>query len=65
MIVDESLADIVLVKKAEMEEWRKKQEQLRLEMEETSNRVESTIADVKNDFEKQMRESEITYKKEK
>jgi len=48
MIVDEALADIVLVKKTEMEEWKKKQEQLRIEMEETSNRVESTIADIKN-----------------
>lgn len=65
MIVDEALADIVLVKKAEMEEWKKKQEQLRIEMEETSNRVESTISDVKNSFKKQMTDQEIAHKKEK
>lgn len=52
MIVDKALADIVLVKKTDMEEWRKKQELLRQEMEETSARVESTIADVRNKFKK-------------
>lgn len=62
MIVDEALADIVLVKRAEMEEWRKKQEQLRQEMEETTNRVETTIADVKNSFNKQMTDQEISHK---
>lgn len=65
IIVDEALADIVLVKKTEMEEWRKKQELLRQEMEETSNRVESTIADVKNSFKKQMVDQEISHKREK
>lgn len=65
MIVDKALADIVLVKKADMEEWRKKQEQLRQEMEETSSRVESTIADIKNSFKKQMTDQEIAHKKEK
>ena len=65
MIVDNQLADIVLVKKQDMEEWRKKQEQLRQEMEETSARVESTIADVKNSFKKQMTDQEISHKKEK
>lgn len=48
-----------------MEEWRKKQEQLRQEMEETSARVESTIADVKNSFKKQMTDQEISHKREK
>lgn len=64
-IVDKGLADIVLVQKADMEEWRKKQEQLRQEMEETSSRVESAIADVRNSFKKQMTDQEISHKKEK
>jgi len=65
MIVDKALADIVLVKKADMEDWRKKQEQLRHEMEETSARVESTIADVRNKFKKEMTDLEISHKREK
>jgi hypothetical protein len=65
VIVDKTLADIVLVKKADMEEWRKKQELLRQEMEETSARVESTIADVKNKFKKEMTDLEISHKREK
>lgn len=33
LIVDEQLADVVLIKRQEMEDWTKKQEQLKNEME--------------------------------
>jgi WD40 repeat protein len=47
MIVDSELADIVLVKKSHIGEYRKKQEQLRAEMEETNNKVEYRISDLR------------------
>ena len=39
-IVDEALADIVLVKKNEMEEWQKRSEKLKQELNLTKKRVE-------------------------
>jgi WD40 repeat protein len=39
-IVDEALADIVLVKKNEMEEWQKKQEELKQELAINKRKVE-------------------------
>lgn len=43
MVVDEHLAQIVLVKKSVMEAWRKRQEQLKIEMEEENNKVETSL----------------------
>lgn len=39
-IVDETLADIVLVKKNEMEEWQRKQETLKYELNMNKKKVE-------------------------
>ena len=64
LIVDEELASIVLVKKDEMDEWRKKQEQLKVEMEETNNKVEYKIQDLKFNYQKQMEELEMQKAKE-
>ena len=50
MIVDQALANIVLIKKEEMEEWTKKQEQLKAEMEEAQSKLESSLAEVRNKF---------------
>lgn len=50
MVVGEELADIVLIKRQEMEEWTKKQEQLRVEMEEAQHKLESSVTEVKNKF---------------
>jgi hypothetical protein len=43
MVVDEQLANIVLVKKAVMEEWRKRQEQLKQEIEEENSKVKNSV----------------------
>ena len=50
MIVAEELSDIVLIERQEMEEWTKKQEQLRCEMEEAQHKLESSVTEVKNKF---------------
>ena len=49
-LVDSGLADVVLIKKMEMEEWTKKQEQLKIDMEQAQAKVETTISDVKNTY---------------
>jgi hypothetical protein len=41
-----------------MEEWRKQQEMLRLQMEEESNKVESSLRSEKYDFEKKIAKME-------
>lgn len=65
MIVDEGLAEIVLISRGDMENWTKKQEQLRLEMEEAQHKLESSIAEVKNRFTKQIEEADASNLKEK
>jgi|Laugresu1bdmlbsd_1035121.scaffolds.fasta_scaffold78125_1 hypothetical protein len=56
--IKHELAEIVLVNKSLMEEWRKLQEQLRLQMEEESNKVESSLRSEKYDFEKKIAKME-------
>lgn len=60
MVVDAALADIVLVKKSEMDEWRKRQEQLKNEMEETNSKVDYKIGELKYRYETQLQEMERT-----
>lgn len=52
LIVDEALADVVLIKWQEMEEWTKKQEQLKNEMEDAQHKLESSVTEIKNWFSK-------------
>lgn len=49
---------MVLVNRGLMEEWRKQQELLRLQMEEESNKVESSLRSEKYDFEKKIAKME-------
>jgi hypothetical protein len=49
-IVDEALADIVLVKKHEMEEWQRRQEQLKHELAVTKKKVESKLTESKQKY---------------
>ena len=56
--INDELAEIVLVNKSLMEDWRKQQEQLRLQMEEESNKVESSLRSEKYDFEKKIAKME-------
>lgn len=56
--IEDFLAQIVLVNKGLMEEWRKSQEVLRLQMEEESNKVESSLRSEKYDFEKKIAKME-------
>lgn len=65
MIVDEGLADIVLIARDEMENWTKRQEALKNEMEDAKHKLESAVTEVKNKFSKQAEEAESSYKKEK
>lgn len=51
-IVDESLADIVLVRKQEMEEWRKKQEKLQTELNINKRKVEMKLRETKQKYER-------------
>jgi hypothetical protein len=57
-MVDGSLADIVLVKKQEMEHWREKQEQLQLELAVNKKKVELKLRETKLKYERQYREIE-------
>ena len=49
---------MVLVNRGLMEDWRKQQELLRLQMEEESNKVESSLRSEKYDFEKKIAKME-------
>jgi hypothetical protein len=57
-IVDESLADIVLVRKQEMEEWRRKQESLQFELNVNKRKVDMKLRETKQKYEKQYQEIE-------
>ena len=57
-VVDEALADIVLVKKGEMEEWQRKQEALRQELAMNKRKVEANLAEAKAKYERQYNEIE-------
>ena len=65
MIVDEELAKIVLIRRDEMEEWTKKQEQLKSDMDEMEHKLENTISETRHKYEKQLEEVENSNKKEK
>lgn len=41
--IDDRLTNIVMIEKQMMEEWRKQQEQLKLDMEKENNTVESSL----------------------
>ena len=56
--IKDELAEIVLVNKSLMEEWRKQQDLLRTQMEEESNKVESSLRSEKYDFEKKIAKME-------
>lgn len=51
-IVDEALADIVLVKKDEMEKWQRKQDKLKHDLNVNKKLVEQKIAQSKAKYEK-------------
>lgn len=57
-IVDEALADIVLVKKHEMEEWQQKQEQLKHDLNVNKKKVEQKLLESKQKYERQYVEIE-------
>jgi hypothetical protein len=50
-IVDEQLADIVLVKKHEMEEWQHRQDKLKFELNITKRKVEQRLNETKMKYE--------------
>lgn len=50
-MLDEELAQIVLVEKAVMEDWRKKQEQLKQDMEEENSKIDTNLRHEKQGFE--------------
>lgn len=52
-VVDEALADIVLVRKQEMEEWRRKQDQLQYELSVNQRKVELKLRETKMKYERQ------------
>ena len=52
-IVDEALADIVLVKKNEMEEWQLKQEQLKYELNLNKKKVVQKLLETKQKYDRQ------------
>jgi hypothetical protein len=57
-VVDEALADIVLVRKQDMEEWRRKQEQLKHELAVNKRKVELKLKETKQKYERQYQEIE-------
>lgn len=50
-VIDDQLAHIVLVRKSLMDHWRKRQENLKVEMEEENNKVESSLRHEKYKYE--------------
>lgn len=57
-IVDDNLADIVLVKKNEMVEWQQRQKQLEYDLALTKKKVQIKLKECKKRFEKQHTEIE-------
>lgn len=56
--IEELLAQIVLVNKSLMVKWREEQDVVRIQMEEESNKVESSLRSEKYEFEKQIAKME-------
>ena len=61
-IMDPELANIVLVKQDEMEDWMRKQEGLKTELEGTKRKVDAKLAEYKQGY--QMQFEEIQQQKE-
>lgn len=57
-MIDDQLAQIVLVRKSLMDHWRKRQENLKVEMEEENNKVESSLRHEKYKYEQQIAQME-------
>lgn len=57
-IVDQQLADIVMVKKNEIEEWQQRQQKLRYDIALTKKKVEMKLKECKKRFERQYVEIE-------
>ena len=57
-MVDEQLAEIVLVKKNEMEEWQRKQELLKYDLNVNKKKVEQKLYETKMKYDRQYKEIE-------
>ena len=51
-VIDDRISNCVLIDKQTMDEWRKQQEDLKLDMEKENNTVETQLRNEKYDFEK-------------
>mmetsp|Transcript_47631 Transcript_47631/g.34897 ORF Transcript_47631/g.34897 Transcript_47631/m.34897 type:complete len:84 (-) Transcript_47631:533-784(-) len=58
LVIDREMASIVLVKKAVMDAWRKRQETLRAEMEEENSKVESNLQKEKQLYQNKIKDME-------
>ncbi len=58
LIVEEALADIVLVKKNEMLEWQRQQEQLQYELKVTQKKVKAKMAETKSKYDRELKNEE-------
>ena len=56
-IMDHELANIVLVKKCEMEEWQEKQKKLKSELDATKRKVQAKLAEYKKGYKEQEEKS--------
>ena len=56
-IMDHELANIVLVKKWEMEEWQEKQKKLKSELDATKRKVQAKLAEYKKGYKEQEEKS--------
>lgn len=57
-VVDDRLSNCVLIDKSTMDEWRKQQDDLKLDMEKENNTVEQQLRNEKYDFEKDIAKME-------
>ena len=55
--MDHELANIVLVKKCEMEEWQEKQKKLKSELDATKRKVQAKLAEYKKGYKEQEEKS--------
>lgn len=56
--MDPEMANIVLVKKAEMEQWLEKQQKLKAELDATKRKVQAKLAEYKSGYQEQEMKSE-------
>lgn len=57
-VIDKRLSNIVLIDKLQMEDWRKEQEQLKLDMEKENSTVESNLSRKKYAYDEKIRRME-------